>query len=67
MKATLTELIKAGVKEGDMAGCISALKLRGGGNPQDMLKQEDVLLACSYVKAGCSGADVYAMFELLTG
>ena len=66
MLIALTELIKAGVKEGDMAGCISALKLRGG-NPQDLFKQEDVLLACSYVKAGCSVADIHAMFELLTG
>jgi hypothetical protein len=32
MLIALIELIKAGVKEGDMAGCISALKLRGG-NP----------------------------------
>ena len=62
----LIELSKAGTKGGDVAGCISALKLRGG-NPQDQFKQEDVLLACSYVKAGCSGADIHAMYELLTG
>ena len=49
-----------------MAGCISALRLRGG-NPQDVFKQEDVLLACNYVKAGCSVAEIHTMFELLTG
>ncbi len=42
----LVELSKSGTKGGDVAGCISALKLRGG-NPQDLFKQEDVLLACS--------------------
>jgi hypothetical protein len=26
-----------------------------------------VALACSYIKAGCSGADVQQMFELLIG
>ena len=62
----LVELSKAGAKGGDVVGCISALKLRSA-NPQDLFKQEDVLLACSYVKAGCSGADIHAMFELLTG
>ena len=65
MLNVLTELSKAGTKGGDVAGCISALKLRGG-NPQDLFKQEDVLLACSYVKAGCSVADIQQMFELLT-
>ncbi len=62
----LVELSKAGTKGGDVAGCISALRLRGG-NPWNLFKQEDVLLACSYVKSGCSGADVHAIFELLTG
>jgi hypothetical protein len=33
----LTELSKAGTKGGDLAGCITALKLRGG-NPQDLYK-----------------------------
>ena len=33
----LTELSKAGTKGGDVAGCITALKLRGG-NPQDLYK-----------------------------
>ncbi len=62
----LVELSKSGTKGGDVAGCISALKLRGG-NPQDLFKQEDVFLACSYVKAGCSVAEIHTMFELLTG
>jgi hypothetical protein len=62
----MTELRKEGIKGGDVFGCITALKLRGG-NPQDLFKKEDVALACSYVKAGCSGADIHQMFELLTG
>ncbi len=33
----LTELSKAGTKGGDVASCITALKLRGG-NPQDLYK-----------------------------
>ena len=40
----LTELSKAGTKGGDVASCITALKLRGG-NPQDLYKKEDVELA----------------------
>ena len=62
----LVELSKAGAKGGDVAGCISALRLRSG-NAKVVFKQEDVLLACSYVKAGCSVAEIHAMFELLTG
>ncbi len=41
----LTELSRAGTKGGDVTGCITALKLRGG-NPQDLYKKEDVELAC---------------------
>jgi hypothetical protein len=61
----LIEIAKAGIKEADVAGCIAALKLRGG-NPQDMFKQEDIVLACSYVKAGCSGTEIHQIFQLIT-
>ena len=62
----LIELSKIGTKGGDVDRWIGSLKLRGG-NPHDLSKQEDVLLACSYIKAGCSVADIHAVFELLTG
>jgi hypothetical protein len=61
----LTELAKAGTKGTDVAGCIAALKLRGG-NPQDLFKQEDVVLACNYVKASLTTAEIKQAFELLT-